>query len=79
MKIHTENIPGNIHAAAHWINKRGLAEYLVCMSVSGNYTIAVFKMPNDIVHWLRKHNPSWSPNTAIDFDDPKLTIDSEGK
>lgn len=67
-KLHTETLPGNLHAAAHEINRRGLADYVLQMEVVGFYTIAVFKMPTALVHKLRAEDRAFTG--AIDFDDP---------
>lgn len=46
MRLITENLQGNWHDAAHFINELGWAEYLVAISpMHGNYTIAMFKVP----------------------------------
>jgi len=60
IKIHTENISGNLHAAAVWINKQGWAEYLVHMEFSTSYTVAVFKMPAHMVHMIRAKSASYA-------------------
>lgn len=69
MKIYTENVPGNTHAAAHYVNKRGWAEYLLQMETSGNYTICVFRMPTERVNAVRLER-GWVGSTPVDFDDP---------
>ena len=60
MKIHTENMCGNLHEVATTINKRGWAQYLVTMNFNGgNYTVAVFRMPDSMVYKLRRESPSY--------------------
>ncbi len=58
-KIHTENIPGNMHQAAIWINKQGWAEYLMQMEFSGSTTVAVFKMPAKMVRDIHAKNDAY--------------------
>lgn len=56
LKLHTENVPGNLHQAAITINSWGWAEYVLAMETVGNYTITVFKMPAAKVHEIRTGN-----------------------
>lgn len=67
-KIHTENIPGNIHNAACWINEQGWAEYLLQLdfSGSGHNTVAVFKMPAQMVRDIRAKNVSYVADPGHD-------------
>lgn len=59
-KLHTENIGGNLHEAATNINKMGWADYVLSMSFNGgNYTVAVFRMPIEMVHKIRKDKCSY--------------------
>lgn len=53
LKLHTENVPGNLHQAAITINSWGWAEYVLAMETVGNYTVTVFKMPAAKVHEIR--------------------------
>jgi len=68
-KLHTENIPGNLHAASHWINRRGWGDYVLKMDRAGDYTIVVFRMPAELVYEIRRKSRSFreKPN----FDDPE--------
>lgn len=53
--LHTENVPGNVHQACKEINRLGLADYLVTISFTGgSHSIAVFRMPVDMVIQLRE-------------------------
>lgn len=71
MKLHTETIPGNLHESAIIINKSGWAEYLVSMtSDSGHYTIAVFRMPYNMVNAIRSESRSYAANPS--HDDPEV-------
>jgi hypothetical protein len=65
-KLHTENIPGNLHMAATTINEWGWAEYVVALDRSGNYTIAVFKMPAEFVKKIRANSPSYTADPSHD-------------
>lgn len=66
-KVLTQNIAGNRHAAATWVNKQGWAEYLVCFEpVSGGNTIAIFKMPLEMVNKIRAETGYDTPT----HDDP---------
>ena len=67
MKIHTENIPGNLHSAAVWINRQGWADYLVAAETSGLYTVVMFRMPAKLVHRVRAAQRSIVEN--LHFDD----------
>jgi len=71
MKLHTENVPGNLHEAATWINKQGWAEYVVVMHyVNSSTTVAVFKMPNAMVYKIRANKPGYIPDPHHDDDEP---------
>lgn len=61
MKLHTENIGGNLHQAAVWINRQGWAAYVLQMEYTGGSTIAAFKMPKELVHSIRTEKPSYVP------------------
>lgn len=50
----TENIPGNLHAAASYINKFGLADYVIALDYSGRATIAVYRVPAKLAPRLRE-------------------------
>lgn len=65
-KIHTENICGNLHSAAVWINKQGWAEYLLQMEFSGGSTLAVFRMPAELVHDIRAKSAAYIPESNHD-------------
>lgn len=56
LKLHTENVPGNLHQAAITINSWGWAEYVLAMEMVGSYTVTVFKMPAAKVHEIRAGN-----------------------
>ncbi len=60
-KLHTETIPGNLHQAAVWINKRGWAEYLFSLEYTPGSpsSTGVFKMPARLVHEIRRANPCY--------------------
>jgi len=48
MKLHTENVVGNLHGACHTLNRWGLAEQVFSLHYSsGSYTIAVLKVHDD--------------------------------
>lgn len=59
LKLHTENYGGNLHETATWVNKAGLAEYVLVMSSSGYSTQVVFRMPAELVYKLREERPSY--------------------
>jgi len=66
-KIHTENIPGNLHEAATWINRRGWASNLITMHFNGgHYTVAVFRFHEIELHRIRHDNPSFMEDPAFD-------------
>lgn len=65
-KIHTENMPGNMHEAATTINKWGWAEYLIQMDGSGHYTICAFRMPADMVRKIRAASGSYISEPSHD-------------
>lgn len=46
MILLTCHFGGNMHDAATQLNKLDLADYLVQMDMTGNYTICVLKVPN---------------------------------
>lgn len=53
--IITENIEGNLHEAANYLNKRApvYAETLMHLHpMSGSGCIAVYKVPDDKVMWM---------------------------
>lgn len=56
MKLHTENISGNLHEAANYINKKGWADYVIHMSCRSYATQVVFKMPKELVWKIRKED-----------------------
>ncbi len=67
MKLHTETMCGNVHEAATTINKRGWAEYLVSLEFTGgNYSTAVFKMPNEMVYKIREASTSYASDPHHD-------------
>lgn len=66
-KLHTATIGGNLHDAAHAINKWGWSDYLVALDYGGGNTTAVFRMPAEMVHNLRETSPSWVGD--VHFDD----------
>lgn len=69
MKLHTENLPGNIHQSATFINKQGWADYVISMDFSGgNYTIVVFCMPDEMVYKIRELDKSYTSDPH--HDDP---------
>lgn len=59
MKLHTENMNGNLHQVAEIINKFGWADYVVTMYPVSLMTVVVFKMPDDIVHTIRQNSRSY--------------------
>ena len=65
LKLHSENVYGNIHQSIRWVNAQGWAEWVVGLSYNGgNYTQVVFRMPEDMVHEIRQRN-----NQTNVFDD----------
>ncbi len=66
MKLHTENFGGNLHATAVAINKRGWAEYVVVLQSNPSGTVAVFRMPDDMVHDIRRLTPSYQDDVHHD-------------
>ena len=68
-KLHTENIAGNIHDSATLINKRGWAGYLVTIHSTGFNSVAVFKMPSELVYSVRSEDKSYVADPH--HDDPK--------
>lgn len=52
----TDNLPGNLHAAAVLINQRGLAQHVVTMNHSGGYTVVVYRMTPKERDAARKEN-----------------------
>ncbi len=70
MKLHTENIGGNIHKAATFINKMGWAEYLISLYLNGgSYSTAVFRMPDEMVWKIREEDRRYASDSH--HDDPK--------
>ena len=65
-KLHTENVPGNLHQAASSINRRGLAEFVIAMDCSGSGTVVVFKMPSAMVNRIRKGTKSYIVDACHD-------------
>lgn len=59
-KLHTANLPGNLHSAAVIINKWGWAEYLLHMEFGGSNTVCVFRMPAEKVWEIRENDPSYA-------------------
>lgn len=54
MVLYTENMCGNVHSSASTINDRGWAKYLVSVEFnSGNYSVAVFRMPATLVREIK--------------------------
>lgn len=54
-QIITENVPGNQHAAAQYINESGLADYLIQLDYSGGgSSIAIFKVPAVMAPQVRR-------------------------
>lgn len=46
MKLVSENVGGNLHAAVEYINRAGLADYVLHMDcVSGANTVIVYRVP----------------------------------
>lgn len=72
IKLHTENIAGNLHQAASIINQWGWAEYVIGLDCpTGSTTIAVFKMPAAKVHEIRNSKPSyWADPHHDDYTGP---------
>lgn len=78
MKLHTENVPGNLHEAATWINEKGWADYVVVMRyINTSTTIVVFKMPNAMVYKIRANDPSYIGDIHHD-DEPCVTYPEDG-
>lgn len=46
-KLWTENVPGNLHQAAVWVNTFALANQVLAMGGGVNYTVVVFRAPDD--------------------------------
>lgn len=67
LKLHTENIGGNLHQASTIINRWGWAEYLIHLDcVTGSNTIAVFRMPAEKVHEIRQNSQSYCADPSHD-------------
>ncbi len=47
MILLTENLVGNLHEAAHTINRRGLADYVLTMHYSHGNTVIVYRVQRD--------------------------------
>lgn len=45
--IYVETLPGNFFDAKRFLNKHDLADNLICMDYSGNYTLVVLRIPED--------------------------------
>lgn len=73
-KIHSETFPGNLFAATTEINRRGWALYLITMDFTQMHTIAVFKMPTELVHEIREKNPSFKKSPDHDTWEPSLDV-----
>jgi hypothetical protein len=69
-KLHTENVPGNLHAAASTVNKWGWADYVVAMDFSTGYTVVVFRMPDELVWDIRRNSQSYAADPH--HDDPSV-------
>jgi len=55
MRLFTINTPGNAHEAAIYLNKLGLAEYLVQIDViNGYHSVTVLKVPLERVAEVAK-------------------------
>lgn len=73
-KLHTESFGGNVHETATIVNKRGWAPYLISLhSSTGTLTIAVFRMPVEVVNRIRANTRSYIKE-QIHADDPPDTI-----
>ena len=73
MKLHTENIGGNLHSAATYINRQGWADYVIHMDSVRYNTIVVFKMPDELVWKIRGENKS--PDYDPHHDDPRKSFE----
>ncbi len=66
--IHTETFVGNLHSSASRVNELGWAEYLLeLQSYGGNYTVAVFRMPTEMVLDIRRNNKSYREDVDHDL------------
>lgn len=58
MKLISENVSGNLHDACRWVNRGGLAEFVIHLeSVSGLNSIVVLRVPDDfdLARWYEWH------------------------
>ena len=69
MIVVTENVAGNLHAAAAWCNKYRLGRFLRQMDCSGNYTIVVLVMTDD-EHRVYQKGMSQRANILWTMDTP---------
>ncbi len=63
--IITDNLPGNVHAAAGFINSQpGVAEMLMSLEYSGdNYSTAIFLVERRSVKAFREQMGTWRSTT----------------
>lgn len=54
MIIHTLNMPGNFHHSADYINRNGLANYLIQLHAVGHGSIAVFRMTQEQLQTFKR-------------------------
>lgn len=62
--IITDTLPGNVHAAAGFINEMGVAEEVISITYdSGNYSTVVFRMERKAVKAFLERTGKWRCTT----------------
>lgn len=77
MKLHTMNLGGNLHIASRYLNKMGLAQYVVHMeSVSNGSVIVVLRARDEQVNkWRREQG--YIPDSIHEDDPPASKVQRE--
>jgi len=77
MKLHTMNLGGNLHIASRYLNKHGLAKYVVSMDcLTGSNVIVVLRASAAQVNkWREEQNHM--PETIHEDDPPKTKKQKE--
>lgn len=71
----TTNVGGNLHAASRYINRCGLAEFVLNIDYSGSGTVIVLRVPYKkapIIRAFFGDMPECCPNEPIFKDAPKM-------
>lgn len=77
MKLHTMNLGGNLHTVCSYLNKMGLAKYVVALDChEGRNTIAVLRASvHQVNKWRAEQNHI--PETIHDDDPPASKVQRE--